>query len=270
MEDTIKKVKVSQSLLKALYNFKKGEECGIKIYEQYVNGLETPASDAMDLGNWFEYQCTGQIPRSGIVPVAKTLKGGGLPAEYRRMEVQVENFKRIIDRYEIQIDETGYVFNHDKYSGITDINATWDDERCIIDVKSTGKIDDKWSEFGWHEEKFENPDNPMAQYLTIQAVQYKLLAREEWGIPNIPFYFFVFSTTDENSVKIYKVEVDDDRLDKHQEQLDVAYHYFNNVFVHKTKEELAFPNLKRCNECPLNQTCNQKIDVPLVKTIQVY
>jgi hypothetical protein len=110
----------------------------------------------------------------------------------------------------------------------------------------------------------------MAQYLTIQAVQYKLLAREEWGIPNIPFYFFVFSTTDENSVKIYKVEVDEDRLDKHQEQLDIAYNYFNNVFVHKTKEELAFPNLKRCNECPLNQTCNQKIDVPLVKTIQVY
>jgi hypothetical protein len=186
------------------------------------------------------------------------------------MEIQIENFKRIIQRYEIQIDETGYVFNHDKYSGITDINATWDDERCIIDVKSTGKIDDKWSEFGWHEDKFENPDNPIAQYLTIQAVQYKLLAREEWGVPNIPFYFFVFSTTDENSVKIYKVEVDEDRLDKHQEQLDVAYHYFNNVFVHKTKEELAFPNLKRCNECPLNQTCNQKIDVPLVKTIQVY
>jgi hypothetical protein len=186
------------------------------------------------------------------------------------MEIQVETFKRIIERYEIQIDDTGYVFNHPKYSGITDINATWDGEACIIDVKSSGKIDDKWSEFGWHEDKFENPDNPIAQYLTIQAVQYKLVAREEWGVPNIPFYFFVFSTTDENAVKIYKVEVDEDRLDKHQEQLDVAYHYFNNVFVHKTKEELAFPNLKRCNECPLNQNCNQKIDVPLVKTIQVY
>ena len=165
----MKKVKISQSLLKALYNFKKGEECGIKIYEQYVNGLETPPSDAMDLGNWFEYQCTGQIPRGGIIPEAKTLKSGGLSAEYRRMEIQIENFKRIIDRYEIQIDETGYVFKHDKYSGITDINATWDEERCIIDVKSTGKIDDKWSEFGWHEDKFENPDNPIAQYLTIPA-----------------------------------------------------------------------------------------------------
>jgi len=265
----MKKVKISQSLLKALYNFKKGEECGIKIFEQYVNGLETPSSEAMDLGNWFEYQCTGQMPRSGILPVEKKLKGGGLSAEYRRMEVQVKNFNRIIDRYEIRIDETGYVFNHDKYSGITDINATWDDELCIIDVKSTGKIDDKWSEFGWHEDKFENPDNPIAQYLTIQAVQYKLLAREEWGISNIPFYFFVFSTTDENSVKIYKVEVDEDRLDKHKEQLDFAYNYFNNVFVNLPKEQLAFPNQKRCHECPLNQNCSYKIDVPLVRVIQV-
>ena len=269
MEDTIKKVKVSQSLLKSLYNFKIGEECGLKIFEQYINGVEMYKSEAMDIGNWFEWKCTNQLPRNGVEPSPTLLKNGDLPIQYKRMQSQVDNYHRIMKTYEIEVLETGYVFKHPKYSGIADIIAEWDGEKCIIDLKTSGRIDDKWSEFGWSEEKFENPDNPLAQYLTIQAVQYKVLAKEEWGIDDIPFYFFVFSTTDEISVKIYKVEVDPDRLETHKKQLDIAYKYFNEQFVNKSKEELAFPNLKRCHECPLKPNCKYQIDVPLVKTIQV-
>jgi len=265
----MKNTKISQSLLKNLYNFKQGTECGIKIKAHYLYGMEYESSDAMDLGNWFEYKATGQLPRNGVEPLPETLKNGDLSVSYRRMMKQLENYHKILEMYQIKILETGYHFNHPIGSGIADIIAEWNGQKCIIDIKTTGKIDDKWSEYGWGDEKFEYVDSPNTQNLTIQAVQYKLLAREEWGI-DVPFYFFVFSTTDEDAVKIFKVEVDPERIEKHLEQIKTVHNFFNNVFVNKTDEELAFPELKRCKQCPLKPNCKHFVEVPLIKTIQVY
>ena len=261
--------KISQSLLKSLFNFKQGNECGILLKAHYLDGVEYPMSDAMNLGNWFEYKATNQLPRSGKEPLAETLRNGELAMSYRKMLTQLENYQKIINLYQIKITDTGYVFEHDFGSGIADIVADWNGEKAIIDIKTTAKIDDKWSEYGWGDEKFEYVDSPNTQHLTIQAVQYKLLAREQWGI-DVPFYFFVFSTVDEYAVKIFKVEVDPQRLDKHLEQIKSAYNYFNNSFIHKTDEELAYPELKRCKQCPLKQNCRWAVEVPLIKTIQVY
>lgn len=261
-------MKISQSLLKSLFNYKKGEECGLLLKERYVNGLETPPTDAMNLGNWFEYKCTNQLPRSGKEPIPDTLKNGDLSIDYRRMSVQVENYFRIIESYGIQIDHTGYVFNHPTASGIADIVATWNGQRVIIDLKTTAKIDDKWSDYGWGDEKFEY-DSPQAQHLTIQAVQYKWLAQNEWGDEDTPFYFFVFSTTDTNAIKIFKVEVDQDRIAKHQEQIESAHKYFNEQFLLKERKELAIADMKRCANCPLKSTCEFAVEVPLIKTIYV-
>ena len=261
-------MKISQSLLKSLFNFKKGEECGLLLKERYVNGLETPPTDAMNLGNWFEYKCTNQLPRSGKEPLPDTLKNGDLSIEYRRMNVQVENYFKIIERYGIEITHTGYVFDHPIGSGIADIIGNWNGRRVIIDLKTTAKIDDKWSDYGWGDEKFEY-DSPQAQPLTIQAVQYKWLAKHEWGDDDTPFYFFVFSTTDTNAVKIFEVIVDEDRIAKHEEQIESASNYFNNQFLLKERKDLAIADMKRCASCPLKSTCEFAIDVPLIKTIYV-
>lgn len=265
----MKNTKISQSLLKSLFNYKTGNECGIRIYEHYVNGVELQSSDAMAMGNWFEYRCTGQLPRNGIIPEPERLKNGELSIAYKRLEKQVENYEKIIKTYDIKILETGVAFEHNLGSGIIDILAEWDGQKVIIDLKTTARIDDKWTEFGWGDEKFDFSDSPNAQYLTIQAVQYKLLAREQWGIKDIPFYFFVFSTTDDSAVKIFRVLVDPERLDKHLSQIEYAYRYFNDSFITKSKKILAIPELKRCNQCVLNQNCEHKVEVPLIKEIQV-
>jgi hypothetical protein len=265
----MKSTKISQSLLKSLFNYKQGTDCGIKIKAHYLDGMEYESSDAMALGNWFEYKATGQLPRNGVEPLPETLKNGDLSVAYRRMSKQIENYQGILDTYNIKILETGYHFKHEFGSGIADIIAEWNGQKCIIDLKTTGKIDDKWSEYGWGDEKFEYVDSPNTQHLTIQAVQYKLLAREEWG-EDVPFYFFVFSTTDEDAMKIFRVEVDPDRIDKHLEQIKSAYSFFNNIFINKTDEDLAFPELKRCKLCPLKTNCKYAVEVPLIKTIQVY
>jgi CRISPR/Cas system-associated exonuclease Cas4 (RecB family) len=272
MQDTtIKEMKVSQSLLKEMSNYMTGKECGLKILAKFMGAMEDKTSDAMLLGQWFEWKATDQLPRNGQEPIPRMLKSGELPMPFKRLEGQLKNYERIIEAYEIDIVHTGYVFQNSPIaSGIADIIADWDGTRVIIDIKTTAQIDNRWDAFGWAEEKFENPDSYEAQYLTIQAVQYKYLAKIEWGVENMPFYFFVFSTTDNNSAKIYKVEVDDSRLIKHEEQLKQAYHYFNHKFRWFSSEKLARPNMLKCANCFLKETCTEKIDVPIIKTIHVW
>lgn len=262
-------VKISQSLMKALFNYRNNNECGIRIYERYIKGTELETSDAMNMGNWFEYQCTAQLPRSGKMPEPERLKNGELSAAYRKLDKQIARYHEMIEQYGIKILHTGYSFDSDEYgTGIADIIAEWNGKKCIIDIKTTAKIDDKWSEYGWGDEKFEYVDSPNTQALTIQAVQYKLLALKEFG--ECDFYFFVFSTADEDAAKIFKVEVDDAALEKHRENIFQAHKYFNKTFVNKTETELAVPELKRCQQCQLKTNCAYAINIPLIKTIQVY
>lgn len=265
----MKSTKISQSLLKALFNYRNNNECGIRIFERYVKGTELETSDAMHMGNWFEYQCTKQLPRNGVKPEPERLKNGELSAAYRKLEPQIARYHEIIEQYGIHILHTGYSFDSDEYgTGIADIIAEWNGRTCIIDIKTTSRIDDKWSEYGWGDEKFEYVDSPNTQNLTIQAVQYKLLALSDFG--DCDFYFFVFAVNDENATKIFKVEVDEAMLEKHKENIQQAYSYFNKTFVNKTQSELAVPELKRCQQCQLKKTCTYAINVPLLKTIQVY
>jgi hypothetical protein len=269
--EQMKDKKISQSLLKELFDFKIKEQCGIKIVAKYVANIQEEPTDAMRMGNWFEYKCTKQLPRNGEEPLPDTIKSGDLTAPYRRLEKQIENYERIMDAYEIKVLDTGYVFEkHPKASGIADIIAEWDGQKVIIDTKTTAHINNRWEKYGWGDEKFENPDSVEAQHLTIQAVQYKLLAKYEWGIEDIPFYFFVFSTTDEYSCKIFKVDVNPDRLQMQDEQISKAYEYFNKSFIFKTESELANPTMERCATCFLKEKCSEKINVPLIKTIQVW
>jgi CRISPR/Cas system-associated exonuclease Cas4 (RecB family) len=262
-------IKISQSLMKALFNYRNNNECGIRIYERYVKGTELETSDAMNMGNWFEYQCTAQLPRSGKMPEPERLKNGELSAAYRKLDKQIARYHEMIEQYGIKILHTGYSFDTDEYgTGISDIIAEWNGKKCIIDIKTTSKIDDKWSEYGWGDEKFEYVDSPNTQALTIQAVQYKLLALSEFG--DCDFYFFVFSVNEEDSAKIFKVEVDERALEKHKENIYQAHKYFNQSFVKKTMEELATPELKRCQQCQLKTNCAYAINIPLIKNVQVY
>ena len=74
----MKVTKISQSLLKELFSYKIGEQCGLKIVAKYIANKSEESSPQMDMGNWFEYKATGQLPRSGKEPIAETLKSGEL------------------------------------------------------------------------------------------------------------------------------------------------------------------------------------------------
>lgn len=260
--------KISQSLAKNLHEFKWGNECGLQLKARYIDNVEFPSTDAMDIGNWFEYECTGALPRNGKVPEPKMSYVGTkrecLSAPYKKMSAHIGLFHQTLKDLDWKIEDVGYSFNHPEWSGIADIVArNKDGQRIIIDLKSSGLINDKWSDMGWHKDSIESNEK-----LLIQAVQYKLLANHEWGEENIPFYFMVFSSVNDIDAVIYEVETDPDRIGQHDMYLKQVKHYFENVFMKLSDEQLARAEYKRCMKCPLFDTCNHRTSSLVINKIQ--
>lgn len=260
---TEKKHTLSQSLLKALMKYAEKKECGLKVEAQYIDGFKTESTTAQALGNWFEYICTGALPPyNPIIPQPKTLQSGKLAVAYQRMEEQSKNFKKAIDYYKIKILHAGYDMKFGDYTGTADIIGEVDGRKVIIDLKSTGLFDDKWSDFGWNTEHLAAGFRPKVNLL-IQALHYTWLWKKIHG-EVIDFYFWVFSTQNTHDFKIIKVNIDPDLYDEHEQDLrtglDFLHHNINNGFK-------AYPGISRCAKCFLKDNCKSKVDVPVVQTV---
>lgn len=278
MADT--KLKMTQSLFKELADYKMDKGCGLQVKAKYVDGVNFPPSESQLLGQWFEYQATGQLPRDGKEPIPPRLKPkkltkkelesglkqedvlGELPKAYRDMSVQVEAFKTMLEYYKVEILETGTRLTSDTLNiqGDIDIIARrkGDDKVFFVDVKSTGLIDNKWDDYGWADEALEYKDR-----LLVQAVHYKILGFEKYGYyPD--FYFWVFSTKNTQARKIFKIEVDTDRYEQHLQYVRKAQEYFDEQQINGW---IARPTPARCDKCPLKDTCDSFRTVPTTKII---
>lgn len=253
------KIKLSQSLIKTLFDYKIGNECGKRIEAQYLEGKQLESSDVMELGNYFEFICTGSVARDGHTPVLQTTSKGEPTAPYKRALAQKENFDRVMDHYGFKLIGIDHHFNHDECSGIADIIAERNGEKCIIDLKFSGLLNNKWEETGWADESIETKDK-----LMIQAVHYKMLAEEEWGIFNIPFYFMVFSNSNEVEHKIFQVECDEESIYQHRQNVAFAKGYLDKLLVQGFEPR---PSLMKCNKCALSDTCEHSTKVPLIQTV---
>ena len=84
--------KISQSLMKAYVDYLNQKECGLLFKAKYIDKdpeSQSEPSEAMLLGIYFEYLCTGALPKSGIVPEAECVYKGKpnekLSAPYQRV-----------------------------------------------------------------------------------------------------------------------------------------------------------------------------------------
>ena len=266
METITKLPNISQSLIKAYVDYLNQKECGTFFKARYIDkdpDAEGEPSDAMKLGIYFEYLCTGALPKNGQIPepeyVYKGKPNERLAVSYERVQESATIFKKIIETYNIKILEVGKVVVVDGMSGVLDILAEWDGQKVIIDLKYSGLIDDKWNEMGWDLDTIHTKDS-----LMIQGVHYKLLMNKKDGIEDIPFYYFVFSSNDPNNVKIIKQEVDPSKMQSHVVAIE-------NI-TSKLKDNLeygftSYPSLKKCSTCPISDKCSDKAEVPLISEI---
>jgi hypothetical protein len=253
-------MKVSQSLIKAYTDYLNGKLCGLLFKAKYIDkSVEFVASDAMKEGIYFEYLATGSLPKSGQTPVPEFNTKGQLTTPYIRIKEAVELFKKVIKHYNIKILKVGYELADEEKSGVIDIWAEWDGVKCIIDLKYSGLLDDKWNELGWDLESL-----PMKDSLMIQGVQYKLLVKDILGIDDVPFYYFVFNSKDPSDMKIIRQNVDPDKF------------FFHRTAISKVQEEIekamysgfkAIPDYRVCKDCPLFSTCTERAEMPLINEV---
>jgi hypothetical protein len=246
-------MKISQSLIKAYSDYTSQKLCGDVFKRKYIDKdlIEDP-TDAMKKGMYFEYLCTGQLPKNGVVPQPELTAKGELTAEYKRVKTQAENFHKYLLKMKIQIIDTGKHFEKNGLEGTTDIIALWNKEEIVIDLKLSGLLYDKWADFGWAIDSLQYKEK-----LMIQAVQYEYLT-------GLPFYFFVFSSTNEDDCELIRVEIDKEvftrhllQIDKIKSMIELDLNFgFNN-----------YPELVRCKKCPLFSECTNKTEVPLIKTV---
>lgn len=253
----MEKKTISQSDIKSWINYKQEKECGLLTRAKLFGEVLTEPTESQQLGIWFEYQCTGALPKSKVVPEAPLLKSGKLPVAYERMQVQVDRFHKIMGKYGFKIVEVGKYLEFGVLHGTVDIIAEKDGKICFIDLKTSGLLNDKWSEYGWAEEKIEEKNGH-----AMQVIHYKALGMLEYGYEP-DFYFFVFSNTNDYDSTIYKTDVDAERMENH---ILLARHILADISCEKDWK--AMPSISNCIDCPLKATCKQFTDVPTIK--QVY
>ena len=248
---------ISNSMLQAYLDCKKGKGCLYQFYHQYVvKDYQPEPTPAMRLGIWFEYQCTGAMPRSNQVPEPVTLKNGKLSADYERMLAQVENFKKIVDVYNININEVSKEIVYRRIKGILDIWCEIDNVPSIIDLKATGQIGNRWDDFGWDERNFQYSNH------ILQPAIYKYLIYKSLDIYDVPFYYLVFSTKNTDilfwEVKYVDFEDTCNYIDKLAKELD--------AFIKYNSESEFWPicDYKFCQKCKMECTFRQEI--PKIET----
>lgn len=126
---------------------------------------------------------------------------------------------------------------------------------AIVDMKSSGLLDDKFSPFGWELDNLYNKTK-----ITTQPIHYKFIEILKTGI-NPPFLFLLFNTKNENDCRIIDFRCDDSIFDDHKATINKAIHH---LLVYQKFGYEARPSMAKCAECPLKEDCKFKTNVPII------
>jgi CRISPR/Cas system-associated exonuclease Cas4 (RecB family) len=276
MQYKMSKIYINQSLIKDLAKYQNDEECGLVLYNKWIFKQLGEGTKANKLGHFFEYLCTGALAKEEIKkPQSDYNKKGELSSDFELARKQSVFFQELINKYGIKLlSASDKVLVDDKWIGTLDIVAQWEsisnyidfefgednpEKKVIIDLKFSGWLDDKWSEYGWHTDTL-----PKKQGTMLQAKHYKFLFWKKYGF-NPPFLFFVFDAKVVGRAKIINVDIDEWELEQHEVFLEKAKKYFEH------QQEIGFkpkPNYERCLNCQYSNWCDSKITKPPVITIK--
>ena len=235
-----------------------GTMCGLVFEAKYITrAFSEPPTDSQKEGIYFEYLCTGSLPKSGEVPQPDRTNKGEMTAAYKRATDAASFFRRIMEHYNIKIKKVAYKVANDLMEGLFDIWAEWDGQDVIIDLKYSGLLDDKWNEMGWDTDVLPQRHNTMRQ-----AVHYKMLARDVLK-SDAEFYFFVFNNKEPNDMKIILATIDEDKFYMHE--LDVLK-CKSEIEAEIKKGFIAKPDYRTCKDCPA-QSCSFRANFPLIQQV---
>lgn len=261
------KFNISCSFLKGFQEVDTGNMCGLYFKASYIDKT-IPFKDrpAFKLGQWFEYMCTGATLRDGKIPEAEYTAKKELTAPYKKLLSQSIIFKDYISRNNISGITTGRVlqYNFEGYNvkGIFDVDYEKDNMFNIIDIKTSGYLNNKWEPMGW-------VDIEKKRFLTIQSVGYIWLVHKCLNIPieKINFKFYVVDSGSEFERKIFDIKVTESYLEWFERQIRFTYKSIehNEVLGWNSTE-----NYIHCQGCELKETCEYRLFHPDVQNIYYY
>ena len=254
-----KQVAVSQSLMKSLSDYNQGKECGLVLKAKFLESNWGQSSDAMKLGQFFEYRATGQLPKSGEVPLPELTLKGEYTTDYQRALMSAEYAKVIFKAMDIQIITTGERIHFRDAVGDLDIRGFFRNRPAVIDLKYSGLLDDKWNEIGWHVDTLSEKDR-----LLIQPNHYLYLADNHYGVEH-DFYFMLFNTKNPMDVRMIQIIIDPIKKMKHIEDIKVVKKKFEYMIENDDFKPRG--SLLKCSECFLNETCPSRVLLPQIQTV---
>jgi hypothetical protein len=262
------KCSVSQSLIKKLWEYAEGKECGKAVRDIDILRLyEREPSEPMLLGQYFEYIATGQVNRDGSTPEPIKTSRGQLTADSKRADAQAENFNKMLKEKGIEILETGTVIVYEDMKIVLDaLVKTPDYEEAIMDLKFTGLLGDKWHEMGWTEETYQYRNG-----LKIQPLFYKFVYELARGVKDIPFIYALHSSKNDTVYDTWEVNI----VGYEERMAEVAAEVNNTRQLIKLAEagESAFvpiPEMVRCSKCPVFSDCMFREVVPSTKSVTIF
>jgi len=270
------KMLINQSLVKDLVKYQKKELCGLIFQNKWVLKQYGKGTKSNSLGHYFEWLCTGALAKGEEeAPKPEYTKKGELTADFQVAQKQAVYFKEVISNYGIELLTAGEkVIAEDTWVDTIDIKARWnsvfDDDLIfkdannpenivIIDLKYSGLLEDKWSEFGWHNDFLHKKEGTM-----LQAKHYKFLFWKKYGY-NPPFFFFVFDNKHERECKIIYVDISEKDLELHEIFLNKAKVYLERQIE---KGFLPIPRYDMCKSCAYSQWCSFKKEIPPIVVVK--
>lgn len=264
----MKKFNLSYSLITSFWEYSRGDGCGKLFQAIHLDKThKRPPIDIMQLGLRFEYDVIGSLERDGSIPEQVVTEKGALAAKTKHLIEQVKNFENIVKHYKIkwkksdinqlwQIDRGKYILE-----GHPDLPAEMNGVPVIRDIKTTGGIDDKWGDYGWHKSKV-----IWRKDLKLQSEIYQLLYLRLKNI-EADFYYDIFANNNPDKCKIYHIEFNIDNINALEKDLDKLYDIIS--FQYEMGSFESVPTKDRCSDCPLKSTCEHFTNVPEIVTISM-
>lgn len=249
--------------------------------------------------------------KSGTATDGRQYFAEELKPEWVLADVQASNFREALKAMGMRIIDTGAKIAHDGAHGNLDLilqvcrdrwdehintylmqemfevtqmmatdgptweECTWRDQLgqthygCIVvDLKYTGLMYDKWQDAGWDLDRLYEKTDTLSQ-----GKHY------HWLSGGLPFFFWVFSSKDEDS-KIIRLLFPEGTVQAHTDEVANAVKLIRSQMAMDTETHPAFmtlkngrkyiPTLKDCQQCPLRDECSHRAKVPRIYAISVY
>lgn len=296
---------LSQSTYKAFQDAVGGLDCPVLFKHKFVTGTiedepDDTKSDAIRLGQYFEYVATGGLPRSGVVPEPDryTRNGPGfekgqLKKDWLHAQQQAERFRQYCKHFGASIVDVQFlVQDHvNMMEGTGDVilsipRENWD--AIVGNYQENGYLvtdDDvpQWEDCTWESQGtihygcvwidlkytglMDDKWNDLGWHPDFLQDKDRLLIQAQWymHLGQLPFFFWLFSskTFDSRMIRVKMAEYREDAI------VEQAAKVRAKVKAYMLTRFRANPAPDRCEACPLKAECADRFVAPIPHVVRI-